>query len=142
MEQGMLRDAWEVAVQWEAVARMMQYRIRRDAQRKRQMVFYIQAIDVSKDKLGAEDYKKMLELTNYNDAGHAMGMMGVYVGMRVRLDRKISQKHGLVQGAEGEVVGLVFNAKMPPNSCPLFAVASTVHAAPKTAASTSKPLML
>ena len=90
---------------------MMQYRIRRDAQRKGQMVFYVQAIDVSKDKLDAEDYKKMLEFANYNDAGHAMGMLGVYVGMRVRLDRKISQKHGLVQGAEGEVVGVVFNTK-------------------------------
>ena len=75
------------------------------------MVFYVQAIDVSKDKLDAEDYKKMLEFANYNDAGHAMGMLGVYVGMRVRLDRKISQKHGLVQGAEGEVVGVVFNTK-------------------------------
>ena len=74
LEEGLLRDGSEVAVQWEAVARMMQYRVRREAQRQRKLVFYVQAIDEAREWLLPEDYKQMLQFPNWAWHGHAWGV--------------------------------------------------------------------
>ena len=59
-------DGYEVATQWEAVARMMQFRARRDAAKARELLIYVQAVDKpttgSMEKL---DYRKALEIVNY-----------------------------------------------------------------------------
>ena len=53
----------------------------------------------------------MLQVVNINNAGHMLGMCPIYVGMRARLQVKMSGKHRTVQHATGEVVGVQFHPK-------------------------------
>ena len=72
---------------------------------------YVQAADTFKHKLAREEYMQMLQVLNINNAGHMLGMCPIYVGMRVRLQVKMSGKHRTVQDAAGEVVGVQFHPK-------------------------------
>jgi len=102
-------DRNEVAIQWEAVARMMQCAVRRQAAEAGEMVYYIPAIDRSNKEITRADYERMWKLPNYNNAGHAMGMLAIFVGMRVRLETKLSAKDKIVQGAKGVVQRIEFH---------------------------------
>ena len=102
------KNGYEVATQWEAVARLMHYRARRDSRAAGQLLFYLQAVDKPKEKLQRRDYMRALEHANYCDAGNRMGLCPLYVGMPVRLTTKLNAKLKLVNEAVGTVVGFEF----------------------------------
>ena len=104
-------DGFEVATQWEAVARLMQYRARRDARRARQLLLYVQAVDTPKEcTMAQRDYKRALQLVSYCQTGNRVGLLPLFVGMRVRLTRKLNAKYGLVNEKPGVVQGFEFHA--------------------------------
>ena len=72
------------------------------------MVYYFQAVDKFDPKEAPEVYRDALRFVNLSKSGGLMGMLGVYVGMRVRLTKKIVAPE-VVQEATGEVVGIVFH---------------------------------
>ena len=107
-----IRNGFEMAIGWEAVARLMQYRAARDAKAAGRKLLYVQAIDVSKGEvLSPQEYRRALQVVNASYTGRLMGMCPLFVGMRVRLCAKLSAKHGIVHDAAGEVVGFVFDAR-------------------------------
>ena len=106
-----VRDGYEMAIGWQAVARMMQYRAVRDAAEARQILMYVQAVDVSKFALPQGEYERMLLVVNMNDTGKLLPMLPLYDGMRVRFTMKLSAKHQVVQDAVGTVVGVEFHIK-------------------------------
>ena len=99
-----------MAIAWEGVMRLMQYRALREARASSEMLMYNQAIDVcTNETLEARDYRRALQVVNVTSTGKLMGMLPLFKGMRVRLMGKISAKHGLVQDAVGEVIGVQFD---------------------------------
>ena len=104
------RDGYEVASEWSAVARLMQYRARRDAARANQMLVYVQAVDRPYDKtMVKKDYMRALQVVNYSETGNRAGLLPLFVGMRVRLTRKLAAKYGLVNEATGVVESIQFH---------------------------------
>ena len=103
------RDGYEMAIAWEAVARLMQYRVVRDARTANEMLLYIQAIDVPSTELSSLEWDKLLSEVSLTKMGHRMTFLGIYQGMRVRLMAKLSVKHGLMQDAVGTVVDIQFH---------------------------------
>ena len=77
---------------WPAEYSLMQYRVLRDAWRSESIVVYVQAIDRPSSWMDRHAHLRMLAVPNYNNAGHAMGILPLYVGMRVRLDAKIKAR--------------------------------------------------
>ena len=105
-------EGYEMAIGWHAVARMMQYRALREASAKKRILVYVQAIDTcSTQRLDASQYRKALQVVSMTDTGKLMGMCPLFVGMKVRLNAKLSAKHGLVHDAPGEVVGFQFDSR-------------------------------
>ena len=106
-----MRDGYEMAIGWQAVARMMQYRAVREAAEAREILMYVQAVDVSKFVLPDSEYERMLRVVNMNDTGKLLPMLPLYVGMRVRFTMKLSAKHRVVQDAVGRVAGVEFHTR-------------------------------
>ena len=105
-------EGYEMAIAWHAVARMMQYRALREASAKNRILVYVQAVDTcTKQRLDASQYRKALQVVNLTHTGKLMGMCPLFVGMKVRLNAKLSAKHGLVHDAPGEVVGFQFDPR-------------------------------
>ena len=104
-------EGFEVALTWEAVGRLMQYRIVRDAANDGEMVFYIQAIDQPKDKtLSKAEWVQLLsEMSLGRTKSMRMTFLGIFKGMRVRLLAKISARGQLMQDAVGVVVAIEFH---------------------------------
>ena len=73
-----------------------------------QLVYYFQAVDRFKHRQSREVHMEALKFVNMSKSAGLMGMLGVYVGMRVRLTKKVLPPE-LVQEATGEVVGIVFH---------------------------------
>ena len=117
------------AIQWERVTRMVQLQVLRHAACSRgpvaacntaegkpdrtsaptgtdrgQLVYYFQAVDRFKHLQDREMYLRALRFVNLSKSAGMHGMFGVFVGMRVRLTKKILGPE-LVQEATGEVVG-------------------------------------
>ena len=98
---------YELAIAWEAVARLLQYRARRDAWSARQLVLYVQAIDRPvKAVLSDSEHRRALQVLNMTTTGNRLGMLPLFCGQRVRLTAKLSAKHQLVQDAVGVVLGV------------------------------------
>ena len=115
LSEAAFKDGYEVATQWEAVARMMQFRARRDAAEASELLIYVQAVDKPLDKCTMEkaDYRKALEVVNYSSCGNRMGLLPLFIGMRVRLTEKLSAKYRLVNEAVGTVQGIEFHENEP-----------------------------
>ena len=105
------RDGYEMAIIWEGVARLMQYRALRESQEAGEMLMYVQALDWPRKgkRLKKSEYKQALQVVNMTNTGNRMGMCPLYVGMRVRLTAKLSAKYGIVQDAVGQVQEVVFD---------------------------------
>ena len=98
---------YELAIAWEAVARLLQYRARRDAQSARQLLLYVQAIDRPvKTVLSEAELLRALQVLNMSTTGNRLGMLPLFCGQRVRLTAKLSARHHLVQDAVGVVLGV------------------------------------
>jgi ASC-1-like (ASCH) protein len=105
-------EGYEMGIAWHAVARMMQYRALREASAQKRILVYVQAVDTcTQQRLDASQYRKALQVVNMTDTGKLMGMCPLFVGMKVRLNAKLSAKHGLVHDAPGEVVGFQFDPR-------------------------------
>ena len=90
----------------------MQYRAMRDAASAGRMLIYSQAIDASTKKpLDRAEYRRALQVVNMTNTGKLLGMCPLFVGMRVRLNAKLSAKHGVVHDAVGTVVDIKFHEK-------------------------------
>ena len=105
------RSGYELAIAWEAVARLMQYRAAREAGDGNSILMYVQAIDVAKQRLPAREYRRALHVVNMTNTGNRLGMCPLFLGMRVRLTAKLAHKYQLVQDAVGEVVDVVFDGR-------------------------------
>ena len=93
-----------MAIAWEAVARLMQYRAVREAREAGEMLMYVQAIDIARSRrLPAAEYRRALQVVNMTNTGNRLGMCPLFLGMRVRFTAKISAKYKIVQDAVGEV---------------------------------------
>ena len=70
------KDGYEMAIVWEAVGRLMQYRAHREAREKSEMLMYNQAIDVCRsEKLESKDFRRALQVVNMTNTGKLMGML-------------------------------------------------------------------
>ena len=121
------------AIVWEQVTRMMQLQVLKLARLSRgpaarynkedgkpdlssmparpqqgQLVFYFQAVDRFKHAQGKERYMQALQFVNLSKTAGLHGMCPVYVGMRVRLTKKVYAPD-LVQEATGEVIEIEFH---------------------------------
>ena len=101
-----------MAIAWEAVQRLMQYRVLRDAAAAQRMLTYVQAIDIPRSvRMSDSEMIKALQVVNMTRTGNALGMLPLYVGQRVRLTAKLSAKYGIVQDAVGVVQEVVFDER-------------------------------
>ncbi len=132
---GFFAHGAKAAIQWEQVAREQQLHVVTSAQscdgprakcnldngkpdlshhgmfssRGGQLVYYFQAVDRFPHKDYHRDaYIQALKFVNQSKSANMQGMPGFYIGMRVRLTKKILQPV-LVQEATGEIVGIVFH---------------------------------
>lgn len=93
---------YEMAMYWETVGRLMQYRASRESRTARQMLVYIQAIDIPvKDILGRDELRKALGRKSMTETANRLAFLPLFIGMRVRLTAKLSAKHKLVNDATG-----------------------------------------
>ena len=112
LRQPRLQAGYEMAILWDAVYRLMQYRAVREARSAGQMLMYVQAVDVArKVELPRVQYIRALQVVNVSNTGKLMSMLPLFLGMRVRLTAKLSAKYRVVQDAVGEVVGIEFDAR-------------------------------
>ena len=103
-------EGFQMAIAWEAVARMMQYRAASDAAKAREMLIYVPAVDVAKTcQLTRDEYRRALQVVNMTKTGKLLGMCPLFVGMRVRLNVKLSPKHKVMHDAAGTVMGFEFD---------------------------------
>ena len=135
---GFFAHGAKAAIQWEQVAREQQLHVVTSAQScdgpralcnlddgkpdlarhgmstqpegcRGQLVYYFQAVDRFPHKDYHRDaYIQALKFVNQSKSANMQGMPGFYIGMRVRLTKKILPPE-LVQEATGEVVGIVFH---------------------------------
>jgi len=123
------------AIQWEQVMRMTQLHVLRMAKQSRgphalqntasgepsetqpshgdgspqgQLVYYFQRVDRFKHEYGRQYYEHALRSVNLSKSAGLHGLLGIFLGMRVRLTKKILAPE-LVQEASGEVVGISFH---------------------------------
>ena len=109
LQEERFQDAYGMAVAWEAVARLMQYRAHRDARRAGQCLEYAQAIGVARSGILPErELRRALQVVNMSNTGKLMGMCPLFRGMRVRLGAKLSARHKLVHDAVGTVEGVAY----------------------------------
>ena len=73
-----------------------------------QLVYYFQAVDRFKHRQKRDVHMEALKFVNLSKSAGLMGMLGVYIGMRVRLTKKVLAPE-LVQDATGEMVGIAFH---------------------------------
>ena len=136
---GFFAQGAKVAIQWEQVARMQELHVIEVAKacpgpsalvntpdgepdfswpefgvagssRAGQLVYYFQAVDRFRHDQERHVHIAALKFVNQSKGAGLMGMLGLFLGMRVRLTKEIKAPE-LVQEASGEVVGIVFHLK-------------------------------
>ena len=104
------KNGYEMGIYWEAVGRLMQYRPVREAREAGQMLIYIQAIDIPhKTVLSNSELRRALQTVSMSRTGNLLGMLPVFVGMRVRFNYKLSAKDQLMNDSTGTVTGFKFH---------------------------------
>lgn len=96
-----MRKAYEMAIAWDAVARLMQYGAVRDASAAGEMLMYVQAIAKPKDHLSSLGCEMLLSLPNMSKTGRRLAFLPIFKGMRLCLLKHISAKFLLVNDAVG-----------------------------------------
>ena len=107
-----IRKGHRMAIVWEAVCRLMQYRSLKEAGEAGQVLMYTQAIDVPRkgaSGLDKQEYRKALQVVTMTRTGCRLGMCPLFITMRVRLTAKLAAKYKLVQDAVGEVMSVIFD---------------------------------
>ena len=70
-----------------------------------QLIYYFQAVDRFRHLADRETHLSALKFVNLSKCAGLQGMFGSFLGMRVRLTKKVLSPE-LVQEATGEIVGL------------------------------------
>ena len=132
-QKGFFACGAHAAIQWEQVARIMQLHVLRMARLSRgpeaycntpqgspdctrvprarpvgQLVYYYQAADRFNHPQDRQRHLEALRFVNLSKSAGLHGMCPVYIGMRVRLTRKVLAPE-LVQEASGEVINILFH---------------------------------
>jgi len=90
------------SIKWNMVCREQQRRAVRDAQREGAMLYYVQAVDTKRHvETDRETFMRMLQIPNMTKTGRLMGLLPLFVGMKVRVTRRIAPALGIVQEATG-----------------------------------------
>ncbi len=103
------QDAGLGAITWEAVAREQQDAARRGARAAGTLVQYAQACDMAKGGMSREEAVNALQVVSMTKTAKLMGLLPLFVGMRVRVTHKIERAANVVQEATGIVVGIQHN---------------------------------
>ncbi len=105
------RKRYQAAIEWKAVTPLMHFRALREARERREMLMYVQGVDVpgAGNCLSAHEYRLALQTANMNKCGSRMGLLPLYKGMEVRMTAKLSAKNGIVQDATGTVESIQFH---------------------------------
>jgi hypothetical protein len=74
------------------------------------MLMDIQAIDRPvRDELSASEYRRALQRISLTQTGYRLGLLPLFVGMRVRLTAKITARFGIMQDTVGVIEGVDFH---------------------------------
>ena len=93
-----------LGIYWETAGRWALMRAKRDALALRTPLYLIQAADRSEPRMPRDAAAKLMNHYNPHETGNMHGLLGVHLGMRVRLTEQLDKAHGLVKNAEGVVV--------------------------------------
>ena len=132
-QEGFFAFGAHAAITWEQVIRTLHLRVLQLARRSRgpralynkpdgtpdrcsvpmdqppgQLVYYFQRVDKFKHPQDREVHMEALRFVKLSKSAGLHGMLGLYVGMRVRLTKKILSPE-IVQEATGEVINVVFH---------------------------------
>ena len=91
---------------------MMQYRAAYDSGQAGEILTYVLAVDAAKTcQLSREAYRRPQQVVNMTKAGNLLGMCPLFVGMRVRLNVKLSAQHKLMHDRTSTMKGFKFNSE-------------------------------
>ena len=93
-----------LSIYWETAGRWVLMRAKRDALALRTPLYLIQTADRSEPRMPRDDAAKLMNHYNPHETGNMHSLLGVHLGMRVRLLELLDKAHGLVKNAEGVVV--------------------------------------
>ena len=99
------------AKDWNSVAREQLRATRAEAAERGAVVHYVFSVDRAAHALSPDEAKAAWQHANSTDTGRLVPILGLYVGMRVRLMARIARHRGLVNDAPGTVVGFNFHEK-------------------------------
>ncbi len=102
-------DAVFMSQSWALVAREQQHRIERNAQRRGELVYYIQAVDTCRHHLVRDEYMRALQLQNMTKTARMMGLVGCFKGMRARITKRINPADAIVQDTPVTVLSVAFD---------------------------------
>ncbi len=102
-------DAVFMSQSWALVAREQQHRIERNAQRRGELVYYIQAVDTCRHHLVRDEYMRALQLQNMTKTARMMGLLGCFKGMRARVTKRINPADAIVQDTPVTVLSVAFD---------------------------------
>lgn len=106
--------AWdwkEGAYEWQLVSMAQQLAARCQAARERRILFYLPAVDMPEIHCSKTLYREMTSEYNLTTTAKLMSVLPLYVGMKVRMLKHLSQEVG--PESEGTVVGLELNGNEP-----------------------------
>ena len=93
-----------LSIYWETAGRWAFMRAKRDAVALRTPLYLIQAADRSEPRMPRDVATKLMNHYNPHETGNMHSLLGVHLGMRVRLLELLDKAHGVVKNAEGVVV--------------------------------------
>ena len=71
-----MKAGYEMAIAWEAVGRLMAFRVFREAAEAKQLLIYIQAVDQPKHSLSPSEWEKLLSVVSLTTTGKRILFLG------------------------------------------------------------------
>ena len=97
-----------MAMYWDALARWIPQRARRDARALGVPLVFLQAADEC-NTIDRSAAQRLLNVPNIHKTGHMHGVLPAHIGMRVRFTIKLNSSLGFVQEQKATIVGFLFN---------------------------------
>jgi hypothetical protein len=105
-------DWYEAAYDWRTVSYAMQVKARLQAKQANKVLFYIQAIDKTSQRLPPEEYSRVVAEPNLSKTKKLAGLLPVFVGMEMILQKTLLPPM-YVTGTVGKVVGFELDPNEP-----------------------------